>query len=219
MNDSQSNRFPATAGIVLCGGKSSRMGRPKWSLPLGSETCLLRTIRILQEVVSPIVVVAAEDQQITGLPQEIILTRDRIPEKGPLAGISAGLECLKHEHGITSAYVTSCDVPLLKPEFVAAVIERLDERELGVVKEETFHHPLAAVYRLSLADRVRKLLDADRLRPLFLIEESDSREIEVEELRPVDPEFDSLRNMNTPEDCRCRSGWMNTICRIEHGRQ
>jgi molybdopterin-guanine dinucleotide biosynthesis protein A len=200
MNVSQSQQFSETAGIVLCGGKSSRMGRPKWSLPIGEETCLQRTIRIVREVVSPIVVVAAEDQPVTGLPDDVILTRDRIPEKGPLAGISAGLECLQNQDSIGSAYVTSCDAPLLKPGFIAAVIERLGNHELAVVKEDRFHHPLAAVYRLSLLDRVNELLAADRLRPLFLIEESDSREIDVEELRDIDPHLGSLHNMNTPEE-------------------
>jgi molybdopterin-guanine dinucleotide biosynthesis protein A len=184
------------------------MGQPKWSLPLGDENCLQRTIRILQQVVSPIVVVAAEDQDIRGLPENVKLARDQVPEKGPLAGISAGLESLHWQEAsgtsekITSAYVTACDVPLLKPEFITAIIKKLGDHDLAVVKEEKFHHPLAAVYRVSLADRVKSLLAEDRLRPLFLIEESNSREIDVEELRHVDPELDSLRNMNRPEEYR-----------------
>jgi molybdopterin-guanine dinucleotide biosynthesis protein A len=194
--------FPETAGIILCGGKSSRMGRPKWSLPLGDENCLLRTIRILSEIVAPIVVVAAEDQYITGLPTGVILVRDDIPEKGPLAGLSAGFEALKSQPQIHSAYVTACDVPLLKPEFVTTIISQLESFELAVVKEEEFYHPLAAVYRVNLADRVRSLLAADRLRPLYLIEESHSRDIDVNALRHVDPNLESLRNMNTPADYR-----------------
>ncbi|MDG2388561.1 MAG: NTP transferase domain-containing protein, partial [Planctomycetaceae bacterium] len=98
------------------------------------------------------------------------------------------------------AYVTACDVPLLKPAFVAAIISQLAAYDLAVVKEGKFYHPLAAVYRLDLAERVASLLGADRLRPFFLIEESNSREIEVNELRRVDPDLESLRNMNTPSE-------------------
>ncbi|MBD3674208.1 MAG: molybdenum cofactor guanylyltransferase [Planctomycetaceae bacterium] len=193
---------PLIAGIILCGGKSSRMGRPKWSLPIGDETCLQRTIRILREVTSPIIAVAAEDQPITGLPADVTLVRDQIPEKGPLAGLSAGLEYLQKHTAITSAYVTSCDAPLLNSEFIASVIDQLGDHDLAVVKEGKFYHPLAGVYRVSLSERVASLLAEDRLRPLFLIEESNSREIDIEELRDVDPNLDSLRNMNKPEDYR-----------------
>lgn len=178
------------------------MGRPKWSLPLGNENCLARTIRMLREVVFPIIVVAAEDQKVTGLPSDVVLVRDQIPEKGPLAGISAGLNFLQQDESIYAAYVTACDVPLLTPEFVIAIIDQLGNHDLAVVKEGKFHHPLAGVYRVNLTDRVALLLSADRLRPLFLIEESNSREIDVEELRDIDPHLDSLRNMNTPDQYR-----------------
>lgn len=203
MTDSQSSPANSrTAGIILCGGKSTRMGRSKWSLPFGDENCLLRTLRILREVVSPVIVVAADDQDVSRLPSDVTIVRDQIPEKGPLAGISAGLEFLQQEQTISAAYITACDVPLLKPEFVATVIDHLGDRDLAVVKEGKFFHPLAGVYRVNLADRVASLLEQDRLRPLFLIEESNSREIDVEELRDVDPDLDSLRNMNTPQEYR-----------------
>ncbi|MCA9117229.1 MAG: NTP transferase domain-containing protein, partial [Planctomycetaceae bacterium] len=52
------------AGIVLCGGRSSRMGQPKHLLPFGDETMLQRVVRTLSAVVSPVVVVAARGQQL-----------------------------------------------------------------------------------------------------------------------------------------------------------
>ncbi|MEQ8836182.1 MAG: hypothetical protein RID07_05195, partial [Lacipirellulaceae bacterium] len=63
-----------------------------------------------------------------------------------------------------------------------------------------YHHPLAAVYRTSVLSKVEALLAADRLRPFFLFEECDTREIPVKQLREVDPELRSLMNCNTPED-------------------
>ena len=58
-----------TGGIVLCGGRSSRMGRPKAWLPFGGELMLPRIVRILREVVEPVVVVAASDQEVPPLPE------------------------------------------------------------------------------------------------------------------------------------------------------
>jgi molybdopterin-guanine dinucleotide biosynthesis protein A len=63
-------------GIVLCGGKSTRMGVPKATLPFGPETMLQRVVRLLGTVVSPVVVVAAQGQPLPKLPDEITVTHD-----------------------------------------------------------------------------------------------------------------------------------------------
>ena len=63
-----------------------------------------------------------------------------------------------------------------------------------------YHHPLAAVYRLDVEPVVRRLLAANRLRPFFLFEAVSTRVVEAAELAEVDPTFQSLRNLNTPEE-------------------
>src|SRR5580658_11139925 len=112
-------------GIVLCGGKSTRMGRPKATLPFGPETMLQRVVRLLGTVVSPIVAVAAREQVLPELPDGIIVTRDEREAKGPLEGLRAGLTALPASVDI--AYVTSCDVPLLVPGFVERMLELLGD--------------------------------------------------------------------------------------------
>ena len=97
-------------GIVLCGGKSTRMGRSKALLPFGPETMLQRVVRLLGSVVQPIVAVAAVDQALPTLPASVIVTRDERGGRGPLEGLRAGLKALPPE--VEGAYVTSCDVPL-----------------------------------------------------------------------------------------------------------
>ncbi len=67
------------------------MGRPKLSLPFGDETMLGRVVRIVGEVVSPVVVVAAAGQELPALPRETLVARDEIEAQGPLAGLAAGL--------------------------------------------------------------------------------------------------------------------------------
>ncbi len=185
-------------GIVLCGGQSTRMGRPKLSLPFDGELMLPRIVRILSEVVQPIVVVAAPDQELPTLPEGVLITRDDRPQEGPLRGIACGLACL--EGIVDAAYVSSCDVPLLKPEFVRALVDRLSDHEIAVAQEEGFVHPLAGVYRTQLAAQARALLDAGTRRPLSLIDQSLTRRVDVNELRTIDPELDSLRNLNTMEE-------------------
>ena len=186
------------AGIVLCGGRSSRMGQPKHLLPFGDETMLQRVVRTLSAVVSPVVVVAARGQQLPELPPETLIAHDDLENPGPLGGIAAGMQAIGEQ--ADAAYCTSCDVPLLQPEFVRQIIGQLDDADLVMPQEGRFHHPLAAVYRLKLEAEIRSLLAAGQMRPVFLLDRCQSRIIAVEDLRQSDPELDSLRNTNTPEE-------------------
>lgn len=185
-------------GIVLCGGQSKRMGRPKAWLPFGNETMLARVCRLVSEAVSPIVVVAAPEQEVPPLPEEFFVVRDDRESRGPLEGLAAGLKALRGQ--ADAAYLSSCDVPFLQPAFISRLIELLGDHWICVPRVGEFHHPLAAVYRLDVAEAVERLLKENRLRPVFLFDAVPTREVNEEELRAVDPTLESLRNLNTPED-------------------
>ena len=185
-------------GIVLCGGKSSRMGTPKATLPFGPETMLQRVVRLLGNVVSPIVAVAAREQALPELPGDVIITRDEREARGPLEGLRAGLRALPD--AIEVAYVTSCDVPLLVPAFVARMFELLGDHDIAVMEIDGFPHPLSAVYRHNTLPQVESLLAQDKLRPVFLFDAVRTRRVLPEEMMSADPELRTLRNLNTRED-------------------
>jgi molybdenum cofactor guanylyltransferase len=186
------------AGVVLCGGQSKRMGRPKAWLPFGGEILLPRVVRLLAEVVRPIIVVAAPEQEVPPLPSDIKIVRDEEKGRGPLQGLAAGLAALEGQ--AEAAYLSSCDVPFLQPAFVRRLIELLGDHAICVPRVGNYHHPLAAVYRLSVRETVAWLLAENRLRPFFLFEALPTRIVEAAELADVDPTLQSLRNLNTPED-------------------
>ena len=185
-------------GIVLCGGKSTRMGTPKATLPFGPETMLQRVIRLLGAVAAPIVAVAAREQELPELPGDVIVTRDEREARGPLEGLRAGLRALPPS--VELAYVTSCDVPLLAPAFVTRMIELLGDRDIAVMEVDGFAHPLSAVYRRDTLPYVESLLAEDRLRPAFLFDAVRTRRVQPAEMASVDPELRTLRNLNTRED-------------------
>lgn len=186
------------AGIVLCGGRSTRMGMSKAHLPFGAETMLQRVVRLLGGVASPIVAVAAPEQDLPELPASIAITRDEREGRGPLEGLRAGLKALPDD--VESAYVTSCDVPLLVPGFVKRMFELLGQNDVAVVEIDGFPHPLSAVYRRRTLPRIEALLAQDRLRPAFLFDAVATRRVKPEELMNVDPDLSTLRNLNTRED-------------------
>jgi molybdopterin-guanine dinucleotide biosynthesis protein A len=190
--------FSRTGGIVLCGGKSTRMGASKALLPFGAETMLQRVVRILGTVVSPIVAVAAANQELPGLPEDVIVTRDEKEGRGPLEGLRAGLKALPES--VELAYVTSCDVPLLVPGFAVRMIELAEGHDIAVMEIDGFPHPLSAVYRRDTLPHVEALLADDRLRPVFLFDAVRTRRVQPAEMTAVDADLRTLRNLNTTDD-------------------
>ena len=184
-------------GIVLAGGKSTRMGASKALLPFGPETMLQRVVRLLGGVVTPLVVVAAAGQELPRLPAGIIVTYDEREGRGPLEGLRAGLKALPE--AIDAAYVTSCDVPLLVPGFVVQMLGLAQGYDAAVMEIDGFTHPLSAVYRRTTLPVVEDLLAHDRLRPLLLFQAVRTRRIAPAEMT-ADPGLQTLRNLNTRED-------------------
>ena len=185
--------------IILAGGQSRRMGRPKAWLPFGDTTLLNHVLGIVAPLVDCRVVVAAPGQDLPILPEDVVRVHDRRQDCGPLEGLAAGLMA---GQGLAEVfYVSSCDVPLLKPAFVARMFELMRPEDQIVVSRDHEHfHPLAAVYHHDVLVQVRELLADNRLRPFYLFDRCATRVIDTEELRDVDPSLDSLRNLNTPEE-------------------
>jgi molybdopterin-guanine dinucleotide biosynthesis protein A len=188
----------SSGGVILCGGLSTRMGTSKALLAFGPETMLQRVVRVLSTVVSPIVVVAAAGQSLPDLPPGVVVTRDEQQGRGPMEGLRAGLKALPET--VESAYVTSCDVPLLVPDFARRMIDLLADHDIAVMEIDGFPHPLSAVYRRSTLPHVEALLAQDRLRPVFLFDAVRTRRVLPTEMLSADPQLLTLRNLNTRAD-------------------
>ncbi|MFK4341202.1 molybdopterin-guanine dinucleotide biosynthesis protein A [Paenibacillus sp. RC21] len=103
-------------GIIVAGGRSSRMGQDKAMLQLGGVTVLERISAVLGQVAQRVIVVARDTQQYRRFGLET--TTDLYPGLGPLSGIHAGLSASNTEWGI----VVACDMPFVQPEVLRALI-------------------------------------------------------------------------------------------------
>jgi molybdopterin-guanine dinucleotide biosynthesis protein A len=152
------------AGVILAGGRSRRMGRPKATLEWHGSTLVRRVGGLVARAVDgPIVVVLAPGQEVPALPFELV--EDAREGEGPLLGIAVGLGALRGRAEI--AYVSAVDVPLLDPAFVRRVIAALGEADAAV---PVGPEPLAAAYRVELADTAERLLEAGERRARALLE-------------------------------------------------
>jgi len=197
------------AAVVLCGGKSSRMGRAKADLLFGDETMLQRVARVLSQVVDRIVIVAAAKQTIPSFDNLVStcswsVARDTLEFAGPLAGMNAGLSELAalsaKDCSAAFAYVTSCDVPFISTDFVQELFRRAENYDIAVPVDENHLHPLAAVYRVGLADRVQQLVSAGERRPRVLFDLVPTNRIPTTTLERYDSGLMTLVNLNSPSE-------------------
>jgi molybdenum cofactor guanylyltransferase len=175
------------------------MGQSKAWLPFGDELMLQRVVRLVGAAARPIVVVAAPGQELPALPADVAVVRDPVAGRGPLQGLAAGLGAVPDS--IDLVYATATDVPFLEPRWIGRLVELSDGYDLVIPFVGGYHHPLAAVYRRkSVLSVIERLLDEDRLRLLFLVEAVRARVIDESEMRSVDPDLRTLKNLNHPED-------------------
>ncbi len=212
----------AAAGVVLAGGRSSRMGTPKAALEWHGSTLLRRTVGVLARAVDgPLLVVRAPGQPLPEIAPQADVVEDPEEGLGPLQGIAAGLAALTGRAQI--AFVCSTDLPFLHPVFVRRVLGALiDGTDVVLPVARGFPQPLAAAYRVTLAPLVAELVAAGDLRPAFLFRRcatlrlDDAALLADPALAAADPLLDSMINVNSPDDyrtARCRPAPQVTVQR------
>ena len=93
--------------------------------------------------------------------------------------------------------------PLLAPGWIARLVALIGQNDLAIPRVDGHDHPLAAVYRrATVLPALDRLLGADRLRLGAIVAEVRTRLITADELRPIDPQLATLRNVNSPDDYR-----------------
>ena len=192
--------------IILAGGKSSRMGSPKAALDWHGSTLLRRVTGLAERTVDgPVVVVRAPGQELPEIHPSIEVVEDAAEGRGPLQGLAAGLAAIGDRAEV--AYVSSTDVPLLHPLFIRRVIGGFtDDVDVVLPEIHGFRQPLSAAYRTALLPQVEELVAADKLKPAFLFERcrvlriDDAAMLRDAKLAALDPDLDSVRNLNEPSD-------------------
>ena len=198
----------SAAGVVLAGGRSTRMGAAKAELEWHGSTLLYRAAAVVGRVVDgPVLVVAAPGQALPELPAGVEVVEDPVEGLGPMQGLAAGLAALRDRAEV--AFVCSTDLPFLHPAYVRRVLRGLTaDAEVVLPVAHGFRQPLAAAYRTRVAGLVAGLLARGRDRPGMIFEHcvvtrlDDAALLDDTALASYDPELASVVNVNTPEDYR-----------------
>jgi molybdopterin-guanine dinucleotide biosynthesis protein A len=191
------------SAIILAGGRSRRMGRPKAALPFGGGTILDRIIAELEPRFAELVVVAAPldaGADAAAIPLRpdgrVIVLRDPSPFAGPAPALVRGLRAMRYP----TAFVCSCDLPLLRGDLAQTLCSLMDGFDAAIPMIEGIEQPLCAAYRHGAADLIEAAMANGESRPTTITARLKVRWVRAAELTAVDRDLRSFLNVNTPAD-------------------
>ncbi len=192
------------AGGILAGGASRRLGGvPKGRIRLDGTPLLQRTLDLLAGLFEEVILVANDPRMLPPAllhapPPGLLLARDPLPGRGPLAGIQAGLARTSRE----AVFFVACDMPFLQPQLIRRMARGFLESgcDIRLPRIWTLDEPLHAIYRTRLAGPMyRQLAAGGDLSIRTMFEPGRTCWCDLDDTPANHRVF---FNLNTPEDLR-----------------
>jgi molybdenum cofactor guanylyltransferase len=190
------------SGIVLAGGRSRRFGSDKLAARVGAGTLLDRSVAVVASIATDVVVVVAprNDRVLAPISGALRIVADPEAHGGPLVGLLTGLEAVDQPLVV----VVGGDMPALRPDVLRLLVRTLaSEPTIGavVLRSRGALVPLPAAVRTGAAtDWTRRLVGDGERRLRSLFERLPTRILEEGEWRPMDPDGETLRDVDRPGD-------------------
>jgi molybdopterin-guanine dinucleotide biosynthesis protein A len=181
-------------GIILSGGKNTRMGYNKAFLRVDGERLIDRSVRIYRGIFSEIILVTNEPGLY--LDRNVTIVKDLMAHKGPLMGIYTGLFYASSSH----IFLAACDMPSLNSEFIKYMIAHTGDADIVVPASAGGLEPLHAVYSKKCMGPIRRLLDAGRLKVTGFYKEMKQKVIGEEVQKLFNSDGRMFANINTPQE-------------------
>lgn len=148
-----------TCGVVLAGGKSSRMGTNKSLLYIDeNQPVIQRIFEALQKVNDETIVVTNHPEDFDFL--QAAKVGDRYLDMGPLAG----LETAMYHIDADSFMIAACDMPFIKPGVYSYLKQQLRSYDAVVPVFDGQVHPLAGIYKRKVLPGIQQRLQSHDLR-------------------------------------------------------
>lgn len=181
-------------GIILSGGKSSRMGFNKAFIDIDGRPIIHRTVSLFKELFEEIVIVANDPAEYEEF--NIAVVADMVKDAGSLGGICTGLFHSASEYN----FVAACDMPFLNKEVILSMIKLSDGWSVTVPFIMGRYHPLHAIYSKRCIKPIEEMIKAKDLRITNLFQRVKVKRLEEKEWLSGEEILSSVDNINTKED-------------------
>lgn len=180
--------------LILAGGTSRRMGQDKAFVQVEGVRLLDYVYGTCRELFSEIIIVTNQPHQFIEYQTPVVT--DEIPGTGSLGGLYTGLKQASNDH----SFCVGCDMPFLKPELIAYLIEKRLKSDVVIPRTEAGLEPLHAVYSKHCIKPIKKFIARGDLKIPNFFPEVRVRYCEEEEIKRIDPALISFMNVNTKKD-------------------
>jgi molybdopterin-guanine dinucleotide biosynthesis protein A len=185
--------IPLTA-LILCGGRSRRMGRPKAFLPFAGKTIIEHLLSITGQIFDESLLVSNEPDTVSHL--EVDVVKDILPYRGPLGGILSGLLVARNEY----VFVIACDMPLINRRLLRSMAAQRHDADVVVLSHEDGIEPLLGVYSRACVKPLEESLFAGRLKVQDFLSGLKAKIFEYKDNQSESGELPAYFNVNTPQD-------------------
>ncbi len=186
-------------GIILAGGRSSRMGRDKASLVLDGATLLARTVAALEAVAGEVVIVRAPGQALPLVQPRgsLVIVEDPVEGEGPLFGMATGLAAAS----APVALVVGVDHPFLQPTLLRLLADRVRAGARWMLPiADGRPQPLCSAFARDALEVLRAHVEAGDRAPMAVAADLGMVRLPEAEWRVADPEGWSFIDVDTPEE-------------------
>lgn len=185
--------LPLTA-MVLCGGRSKRMGRPKAFLPYEGSTIISHIVATMTELFVRTILITNEPEAYEDLGVDVV--KDILPHRGPMGGILSGLVTSETEY----AFVIACDMPLVSKKLIRGMTETRHGYDVVVLSHEDGLEPLLGIYSTSCIKPLEESLFAGNLSVQDLITGLKTTTFKFNSQKYEPDVLPPYFNINTPQD-------------------
>lgn len=190
----QDEKLNAT-GVLLVGGKSSRMKRNKAFLELEGKPLVERSLAVLKSVFKEVLLSSSSGPELYadyGVP--VIL--DEVPGRGSLEGLYKGLKAATYDE----VFFVACDMPFLRVELIRFLSSWIPEYDIVVPRLQSGLQPLHAFYHRRCLPKMKSNLEAGHLKIDDVYKECSVRYVDESELQAYQDLDKVFCNVNTPEE-------------------
>ncbi len=181
-------------GILLAGGKSSRMKKDKAFLEIDGRPLAERSLEVLQTVFSEVIISCNKPELFARY--KVPTIQDEILDQGPLEGLYQGLKAATYDE----VFFVACDMPFLNIDLIRLLAKWIPDYDVVVPKVQSSLHPLHAFYHTRCLPKIKNNLEAGRLKIIDFYPACSVKYVGEQELEGVSDLTNVFCNVNTPEE-------------------
>ena len=193
-------------GIILSGGKSTRMGQDKSFLKFGNQTVIEHISELMKSIFKDVIIITNDPEKYKSLGLKCY--EDILKGIGPLGGIHSGLTHSENELN----FIISCDIPFITNDVIEFIINQKKDNDIVVTRADGFIQQLCGLYRKRLLPKINEMISESienetrnvdqnkrKCKVLSLIDRVDTKIIDIEkEFLNYKP--GTFFNMNKPDE-------------------